>query len=37
LLKGSMWQGNQQAGIVHRSPQVDYATSRVLLALDAIW
>jgi hypothetical protein len=37
LLKGSLWQGNQQAGIVHRSPQVDYATSRVLLALDAIW
>jgi hypothetical protein len=37
LLKGSMWQGNQQAGIVHRSPQIADAASRVLLALDAIW
>jgi hypothetical protein len=37
LLKGSMWQGNQQAGIVHRSPQIAGAASRVLLALDAIW
>jgi hypothetical protein len=37
LLKGNMWQGNQQAGIVHRSPLVTGAASRVLLALDAIW
>jgi hypothetical protein len=37
LLKGSLWQGNQQAGIVHRSPQIAGTASRVLLALDAIW
>ncbi|MGQ2965230.1 DUF1826 domain-containing protein [Methylophilus sp.] len=37
LLKGSMWQGNQQAGIVHRSPQITGTANRVVLALDAIW
>lgn len=37
LLKGSLWQGNQQAGAVHRSPDMSIATTRVVLALDAIW
>lgn len=37
LLKGSLWQGNQQAGAIHRSPPMQVATTRVVLALDAIW
>jgi len=38
LLKGSLWQGNDGLGIVHRSPAVaaDEAP-RVLLAMDAGW
>ncbi len=38
LLKGSLWQGNEGRGIVHRSPAVaaDEAP-RVLLAMDAGW
>ncbi len=38
LLKGSLWQGNDGRGIVHRSPAVaaDEAP-RVLLAMDAGW
>lgn len=37
LLKGSAWQGNQHAGIIHRSPPVPADSLRVLLALDALW
>lgn len=37
LLKGSAWQGNQHAGAVHRSPQIETGSPRVLLALDALW
>ncbi len=37
LLKGSAWQENQQAGIVHRSPPNPSDSLRVLLALDALW
>ncbi len=37
LLKGSLWQGNQHAGAVHRSPQIETGSTRVVLALDAIW
>lgn len=37
LLKGSLWQGNSQGGIIHRSPNVPPGKYRVLLALDAIW
>lgn len=38
LLKGSLWQGNDGRGIVHRSPAIaaDEAP-RVLLAMDAGW
>ncbi|CAH1202536.1 conserved hypothetical protein [Candidatus Nitrotoga sp. BS] len=38
LLKGSRWQGNEDSGIIHRSPIVPFNTApRVLLALDALW
>ncbi|MGP1717967.1 MAG: DUF1826 domain-containing protein [Methylophilus sp.] len=37
LLKGSLWQGNQQAGAIHRSPHMPVTSTRVVLALDAIW
>lgn len=37
LLKGSRWQGNQQAGAVHRSPAMRPEQLRVVLALDALW
>lgn len=38
LLKGSLWQGNADRGIIHRSPAVAASESpRVLLAIDAIW
>ncbi|HSI28460.1 MAG TPA: DUF1826 domain-containing protein, partial [Methylophilus sp.] len=37
LLKGSLWQGNQQAGAIHRSPPMPADATRVVLALDAIW
>lgn len=38
LLKGSLWQGNDGRGIVHRSPAVAAAdVPRVLLAMDADW
>lgn len=34
LLKGETWQGNQDAGLVHRSPAVSPGQSRLLLTLD---
>lgn len=37
LLKGSRWQGNDHAGVIHRSPEIKPGTTRVVLALDAIW
>lgn len=38
LLKGSLWQGNAERGIIHRSPVVTVTESpRVLLAIDAFW
>lgn len=38
LLKGSLWQGNEGRGAIHRSPPVmPNQTPRVLLALDALW
>lgn len=36
LLKGEMWQGNQGAGLVHRSPPVLTGEYRLLLTLDAM-
>lgn len=38
LLKGSLWQGNDRRGIVHRSPAIATEEApRVLLAMDAGW
>lgn len=37
LLKGSLWQGNQHGGAIHRSPQIVATITRVVLVLDAIW
>ena len=34
LLKGEGWQGNQNAGLVHRSPAIPSRESRLLLTLD---
>lgn len=34
LLKGESWQGNQGAGLIHRSPQLPDQTRRLLLTLD---
>lgn len=34
LLKGESWEGNQGAGLIHRSPQLTGATRRLLLTLD---
>ena len=36
LLKGEMWQGNEKAGLVHRSPQLPHDHLRLLLTLDFI-
>lgn len=36
LLKGSGWEGNEHAGLVHRSPQVRDGEKRLLLTLDFI-
>lgn len=38
LLKGTLWQGNQQGGAIHRSPTVPPGNERrVLVTLDALW
>jgi hypothetical protein len=38
LLKGSLWQGNERRGLIHRSPTVRSAQlPRVMMSLDAIW
>ncbi len=34
LLKGELWEGNENAGLVHRSPTVDQGKNRLLLTLD---
>ncbi len=34
LLKGELWEGNENAGLVHRSPEVSAGASRLLLTLD---
>ena len=36
LLKGEAWQGNENAGLVHRSPEVGEGQSRLLLTLDFV-
>ena len=34
ILKGELWERNENAGLVHRSPQVPLGDKRLLLALD---
>ncbi|MEM9208964.1 MAG: DUF1826 domain-containing protein [Pseudomonadota bacterium] len=34
LLKGSLWDGNEHGGLVHRSPEVPAGESRLMLSLD---
>ncbi len=34
LLKGEFWQGNENAGLVHRSPRVSAGERRLILTLD---
>ncbi|KJZ16016.1 succinylglutamate desuccinylase [Marinomonas sp. S3726] len=34
LLKGELWPGNENAGLVHRSPTVEIGEKRLLLTLD---
>lgn len=34
ILKGEMWEGNENAGLVHRSPALRAGRSRLLLTLD---
>ena len=36
LLKGELWEGNEGAGLVHRSPAVQPGSTRLLLTLDVI-
>jgi hypothetical protein len=36
ILKGELWQGNENAGIVHRSPPVSSSQRRVVMTLDLI-
>lgn len=36
LLKGELWEGNENAGLVHRSPAVSQGESRLLLTLDFV-
>ena len=34
LLKGELWEGNEDAGLVHRSPSVETGELRLLLSID---
>ena len=36
MLKGELWEGNENAGLVHRSPEVPTGDKRFLLTLDCI-
>ena len=36
LLKGELWENNENAGLVHRSPEVPAGQTRLLLTLDFI-
>lgn len=36
LLKGELWPGNENAGLVHRSPQLNQSQSRLLLTIDCM-
>ena len=34
ILKGELWKGNENAGLVHRSPEVSSGQARLLLTID---
>ena len=34
MLKGELWEGNESAGLVHRSPELLAGERRLLLTLD---
>jgi len=34
LMKGKLWEGNENAGLVHRSPSIRVGEKRLLLTLD---
>jgi hypothetical protein len=36
LIKGELWEGNENAGLVHRSPKLEPGEKRLLLTLDFI-
>lgn len=36
LLKGESWEGNENSGLVHRSPQLENGERRLLLTLDFV-
>lgn len=36
MFKGELWHGNENAGLVHRSPQVSVGQKRLLLTLDFV-
>ena len=36
LLKGKIWENNEGAGLIHRSPQLSGNTRRLLLTIDFI-
>ena len=36
FLKGESWDGNQGAGLVHRSPKVENGRQRLLMTLDFV-
>jgi hypothetical protein len=36
LLKGTQWEGNEDAGLVHRSPQLGVNKKRLLLTMDFV-
>lgn len=36
LLKGELWEGNENAGLVHRSPKLNDGQNRLLLTLDFV-
>ena len=36
LLKGEIWENNEGAGLIHRSPQLSGGTRRLLLTIDFI-
>ncbi len=36
LLKGELWEGNENAGLVHRSPAINPGQNRLLLTLDFV-